>query len=73
MIYKARARGLGIILVTHNPNHAYDIGDRFTILHHGASYGTVGKDEMSLDQMVTMMGVGNEGGQNQPRHFYRFE
>ena len=58
MINKARARGLGVILVTHNPNHAYDIGDRFTILHHGASYWTFGKDEMSLDQMVTMTGGG---------------
>ena len=58
MIYKARAWGLGIILVTLNPNHDYDIGDRFTILHHGASYGTFGKDEMSQDQRVTMMGGG---------------
>ena len=55
-IDKARSQGLGVILVTHNPNHAYDIGDRFTILHHGENYGTFGKDEMSLDQMVAMMG-----------------
>ena len=57
-IDKARSRGLGIILVTHNPNHAYDIGDRFTILNRGASYGTFRKADMSLDQMVGMMAGG---------------
>ena len=57
-IAQARARGLGIVLITHNPHHAYTIGDRFTILNRGKSYGTFGKDEISRDEMITMMAGG---------------
>src|SRR5690606_10873279 len=31
-IAQARARDLGVIFITHNPHHAYAVGDRFTIL-----------------------------------------
>lgn len=55
-IGEARSRGLGVILVTHNPNHAYSIGDRFTILTHGWSYGTFLKEDISFDEMIAMMG-----------------
>ena len=39
-VAQARARGCGVILVTHNPHHAWLIGDRFTILNRGRSQGT---------------------------------
>ena len=31
-VAQAHARGLGVIFITHNPHHAYAVGDRFTIL-----------------------------------------
>ena len=34
-IVAAQARGLGIILITHNVNHAYPVGERFVILDRG--------------------------------------
>ncbi len=34
-IAQARARGLGVIFITHNPHHAYPIGDHFTLLNRG--------------------------------------
>jgi simple sugar transport system ATP-binding protein len=59
-IVQARARGLGVIFITHNPHHAYPVGDRFTILNRGRSYGTFTKAELSRDELVHMMAGGKE-------------
>ena len=59
-IVQARARGLGVIFITHNPHHAYPVGDRFTILNRGRSYGTFTKAELSRDELVQMMAGGKE-------------
>ena len=59
-IAQARARGLGVIFITHNVHHAYPIGDRFTVLNRGRSYGTFTKDEVSEEEIVSMMAGGEE-------------
>jgi simple sugar transport system ATP-binding protein len=59
-IAQARARGIAVILITHNPNHAYPIGDRFTILKRGRTLGTFTKAELSRDEMIQMMSGGDE-------------
>ena len=59
-IAQARARGLGVIFITHNVHHAYPIGDRFTLLNRGRSYGTFRKDEVSCEEVVSMMAGGEE-------------
>jgi ABC-type sugar transport system ATPase subunit len=35
IIAKARERGLGVVFITHNPHHAYPVGDRFMLLRRG--------------------------------------
>lgn len=57
-IAQARARGLGVIFITHNPHHAYPIGDYFTILNRGRSYGTFAKSEISREELTGMMAGG---------------
>jgi simple sugar transport system ATP-binding protein len=59
-IAQARARGLGVIFITHNVHHAYPIGDRFTLLNRGRSYGTFSKSEVSREEVVGMMAGGEE-------------
>ncbi len=59
-IAKARARGLGVVLITHNPHHAYPVGDRFMLLRRGRSMGDFAKSELSLDELVSMMAGGAE-------------
>jgi simple sugar transport system ATP-binding protein len=59
-IAQARDRGLGVIFITHNVHHAYPVGDRFTILNRGQSYGTFEKSEVSREGVVTMMAGGEE-------------
>jgi simple sugar transport system ATP-binding protein len=59
-IAQARARGLGVVFITHNVHHAYPIGDRFTLLNRGRSYGTFSKRDVSREEVVAMMAGGEE-------------
>ncbi len=57
-IAQARARNLGVIFITHNPHHAYPVGDRFTILNRGRSMGIFAKAEISREELTGMMAGG---------------
>jgi simple sugar transport system ATP-binding protein len=59
-IVAARNRGLGVIFITHNPHHAYPVGDRFLILNRGRSLGNFAKSEIDQEAMTTLMAGGAE-------------
>lgn len=59
-IAKARERGLGVVFITHNPHHAYPVGDRFMLLRRGKSMGDFPKSELSLAELTSMMAGGAE-------------
>jgi simple sugar transport system ATP-binding protein len=56
----ARDHGLGVVLVTHNPHHAYPVGDRFLLLNRGRSMGTFAKGEISREEVTRLMAGGAE-------------
>jgi simple sugar transport system ATP-binding protein len=57
-ILQAKRRGIGVIFITHNPHHAYPVGDHFVILRRGQVYGDYSKQEIPLEQLVQMMAGG---------------
>ncbi len=57
-VVQAKQRGIGVILITHNPHHAYPVGDHFVILRRGQIYGDYAKSEIALEQLVQMMAGG---------------
>jgi len=57
-ILQAKSRGIGVIFITHNPHHAYPVGDHFVILRRGQVYGDFSKEELPLEQLVQMMAGG---------------
>ncbi len=59
-IAQARARGLGVIFITHNPQHAYPVGDRFIILKRGKVLGDWTKAELTQDAMIRHMSGADE-------------
>ncbi|WP_033341723.1 ATP-binding cassette domain-containing protein [Catenuloplanes japonicus] len=59
-IAAARDKGLGVIFITHNPHHAYPIGDRFLLLNRGKSLGDLAKSEISLAELTRLMAGGAE-------------
>ena len=56
----ARNKGLGVIFITHNVQHALPIGDSFTILTRGRSGGTFKRGELNAEQLHALMGGGAE-------------
>jgi simple sugar transport system ATP-binding protein len=59
-IIAARERGLGVIFITHNPHHAYPVGDRFLLLKRGQSIGYFRKGEITRDELTALMAGGAE-------------
>ncbi len=59
-VARARAQGVAVIFITHNPHHAYPIGNRFTLLKRGKTLGTFAKNEISREEMIRMMSGGEE-------------
>jgi simple sugar transport system ATP-binding protein len=59
-IAQARDRGVGVVLITHNPHHAHPVGDRFLVLNRGRSLGSFAKAEISRDELTRLMAGGAE-------------
>ncbi|MEU4356958.1 ATP-binding cassette domain-containing protein [Streptomyces virginiae] len=56
----ARDAGLGVVLITHNPHHAYLVGDRFVLLKRGTMAGSHTRDSITLDELTRQMAGGSE-------------
>jgi simple sugar transport system ATP-binding protein len=59
-IVQAKQRGIGVIFISHNPHHAYPVGDHFVILRRGQVYGDFTRNELALEGLVQMMAGGEE-------------
>jgi len=56
----ARKEGLGVVFITHNPHHAYLVGDHFIILKLGGAVLDKTRDQVDLDELTTQMAGGDE-------------
>ncbi|HEV7711967.1 MAG TPA: ATP-binding cassette domain-containing protein [Asanoa sp.] len=59
-VVKARDAGLGVIFITHNPHHAYLVGNHFVILKLGRVVLDAHRDELTLEQLTAEMAGGDE-------------
>jgi simple sugar transport system ATP-binding protein len=59
-VIEARLRGLAVILITHNINHAYPVADSFTLLNRGSSKGNYAKSDISREEVVRIMSGGED-------------
>lgn len=59
-ITQAKKRGLGVIFISHNPQHAYAVGDRFIILKRGRMIGNWSRAELSQEAMIRHMSGADE-------------
>ncbi|GAB4444672.1 MAG: hypothetical protein Kow00120_14440 [Anaerolineae bacterium] len=51
----AKEAGLGVIFITHNVGHVYQVADRFTIISHGHKVGDFMRDEVSQQEISSMI------------------
>lgn len=59
-LLNVRARGVAVILVTHNPQHAFAVGDSFVILKRGDASQTIDKADLTLTDLILRMSGGIE-------------
>ncbi len=59
-IHQSREAGIAVIFITHNPHHAWAVGDRFTILKRGRSLGYFSKETITREEVVHMMSGAEE-------------
>jgi simple sugar transport system ATP-binding protein len=59
-IAAARDRGLGVIFITHNPHHAYMVGDHFSVLRLGTLELSAARSRVSLEELTNHMAGGAE-------------
>ncbi|MGE3830743.1 MAG: ATP-binding cassette domain-containing protein [Parvibaculaceae bacterium] len=60
LVVQAKARGIGVVFISHNVHHAHVVGDRFTLLKRGRSVGTYLKDAITRDELLALMAGGKE-------------
>ena len=60
MVAAARDRGIAVVLVTHNPHHAYLVGDHFTILKLGRQELDAPRSDVTLEELTHQMAGGGE-------------
>jgi simple sugar transport system ATP-binding protein len=54
-VNRAKEHNIGVVLVTHNANHAFLLGDSFEILRRGNVSITFHKGELTREQLMTQM------------------
>ncbi|WP_375432692.1 ATP-binding cassette domain-containing protein [uncultured Friedmanniella sp.] len=56
----ARDAGLGVVFITHNPHHAFLVGNHFVILKLGQAVLDKKRSEVTLDELTRQMAGGDE-------------
>lgn len=59
-VLQARERGVGVIFITHNPHHAFPVGDHFILLNRGRVIGDYAKGQVTREELVRQMAGGAE-------------
>ncbi len=52
---EAKKAGMGVIFITHNIGHVYQVADRFTIISHGHKVGDFLKGEVNQEEISNMI------------------
>jgi simple sugar transport system ATP-binding protein len=56
---EARRKGVSTILITHNIGHAWQVSDRFVVLHRGSVATIASKDEITVQQLANVINTGD--------------
>ena len=59
-VLAARDRGVAVVFITHNPHHAFLVGDRFYLLNRGKMTQTFERGHVELEDLIQAMAGGSE-------------
>ncbi len=55
LIKHAKEKNLGVVFITHNSYHAYEVGDYFYILNRGRTVGNYTRKDMNREKLFNLM------------------
>ena len=50
---------MSVILITHNIGHAWEVSDRFVVLHHGRVAAVASKEEITAQELANVINTGD--------------
>ena len=59
-VLAAKERGIAVIFITHNPNHAFLVGDRFYLLNRGKLIQSMERSTANIDELTKAMAGGKD-------------
>ncbi|MEN3791402.1 ATP-binding cassette domain-containing protein [Fulvimarina sp. MAC3] len=59
-IDRVRKDGIAVVFITHNVRHAMAVGDRFTVLNRGKTFGTSTRDKITPEELQDLMAGGQD-------------
>jgi simple sugar transport system ATP-binding protein len=59
-VLQAKERGVAVVFITHNPHHAFLVGDRFFLLNRGKMIAQYERADVSREELVRAMAGGAE-------------
>lgn len=59
-VLAAKERGVAVVFITHNPHHAFLVGDRFYLLNRGKMTNDFMRKNVKLDELTMAMAGGAE-------------
>ena len=59
-VVTARDSGLAVLFVTHNPQYAHLVGDRFLLLGGGRVAGDLTRDDVDVEDLTRLVAGGDE-------------
>jgi simple sugar transport system ATP-binding protein len=59
-VLSAKERGVAVVFITHNPHHAFLVGDRFYLLNRGKMINEFQRKTVKLDELTKAMAGGAE-------------
>jgi simple sugar transport system ATP-binding protein len=59
-IAAARDAGFGVVFITHNPHHAFLVGDHFVLLNRGRMRLDTTRADITIDELTRQMAGGDE-------------
>jgi len=58
LIKQLKSEGIGIFLISHDIHDVFDLSDRISVMYHGKIVGTVNHDEVTTDDVLSMIILG---------------
>jgi D-xylose transport system ATP-binding protein len=63
LIRQLKGEGIGIFLISHDIHDVFDLSDRISVMYHGKIVATVGKSDVTADEVLGMIILGKKPGE----------